>query len=105
MPADPAPSADALRLTDDDNVATVLRDIGPGETITVRAGATILSVTAQEAVPLCHKICLVPIGADEAVVKYGQCIGSATVNLVPGRHVHVETMRSNRARLSSGSRA
>lgn len=105
MPANPAPSADAIRLTGDDNVATVLRDVLPGETVVVRAGATTLSVTARDAVPLCHKICLVPIGANEAVVKYGQCIGSASVDLVPGRHVHVETMRSNRARLSSGSRA
>ncbi|MBU6497105.1 MAG: UxaA family hydrolase [Rhodospirillales bacterium] len=88
----------AIRLAGHDNVATVLRAIAPGEAVTVRCGAEEVSVVASDAVPLCHKISLEPIGAGGEVVKYGQRIGLALEPIGVGRHVHVHNMRSARGR-------
>lgn len=96
-PAD-AGEADALALSPDDNVATVLRPVGAGECLRVRRGDAVLEVEAREAIPLCHKMSLAPIAAGGVVMKYGQPIGEASAPVEPGRHVHVHNMRSARAR-------
>ncbi len=89
---------DAIRLTAEDNVATVLRAIAVGEVIRIREEGMVTLLTAEEAVPMCHKICVEPIAPDQAVVKYGQRIGQATTAIAAGRHVHVHNLRSARAR-------
>lgn len=94
----PAGEADALALSPRDNVATVLRPVGAGESLRVRRGDDVSEVRAREAIPLCHKVSLAPIAAGEAVMKHGQPIGEALVPVEPGRHVHVHNMRSARAR-------
>ena len=88
---------DAIRLSLDDNVATVLRQVAAGEALRVRCGNAVLAVLAEEPIPLCHKISLAPIAAGAAVVKYGQPIGKALAPVGEGRHVHVHNMRSARA--------
>ena len=89
---------DAIRLSPDDNVATVLRAVRAGEQLLVRCGDAVLDVLAQEPIPLCHKISLVPIAAGAAVVKYGQKIGESLAPIEGGRHVHVHNIRSGRAK-------
>ena len=90
--------ADAIRLTPDDNVATVLRAVRPGERLRVRCGDAVSDVLARDAIPLCHKISLAPIAAGAAVVKYGQPIGESLAPIADGQHVHVHNMRSARAK-------
>ncbi len=94
----PADAVGAIRLTAQDNVATVLRAIAPGERVVVRSGTQTATIVAAEAVPLCHKISLAAIGTGAAVVKYGQPIGLALTPIESGRHVHVHNMRSARGR-------
>jgi len=89
---------DAIRLTPDDNVATVLRAVAAGERLRVRCAGSVTVVEAQEAIPLCHKVSLGPMEAGDAVVKYGQKIGETLGPITPGRHVHVHNMRSARGR-------
>lgn len=89
---------DAIRLSPDDNVATVLRAVRAGEQLLVQCGDAVLEVLAQEPIPLCHKISLVPIAAGAAVVKCGQKIGESLVPIEGGRHVHVHNIRSGRAK-------
>ncbi len=90
--------ADAIRLSPDDTVATVLRPVAAGEPVRVRCGAEVAVTTATEAVPLCHKIGLVPHRPGEPVRKYGEVIGEATLPIPAGAHVHVHNMRSRRGR-------
>ena len=90
--------ADAIRLSPDDNVATVLRAVQPGERLQVRCGDAVLALVAREPIPLCHKISLAPIASGAPVVKYGQPIGQTLGVIADGSHVHVHNMRSARAK-------
>ena len=93
-----AGDTDAIRLTPEDNVATVLRAVQRGERLQVRCGDAVSDVLAREAIPLCHKISLAPIAAGASVVKYGQRIGESLVPIADGHHVHVHNMHSARAK-------
>ena len=89
---------DAICLTPEDNVATMLRPVAAGEAIRIRQAGAVRTLAAQEAIPICHKICVVPIGLGQPVVKYGQSIGEATAAVAAGRHVHIHNLRSARAK-------
>ena len=91
------PDVDALALTKEDNVATVLRAVLAGETMGVRRGGAVTTIAARSDIPLCHKIALEAIAPGQPVIKYGEVIGIATDAIAPGRHVHIHNMRSNRA--------
>ncbi len=93
-----APAADAIRLSPEDNVATVLRAVSTGETLRVRCAGSVTQVQAAEAIPFCHKVSLGAIEAGGPVVKYGQKIGETLGPIAVGSHVHVHNMRSARAK-------
>ena len=95
-----AQAVDAIRLTPEDNVATVLRAVSAGEKLRVRCAGSVTQVQAAEAIPLCHKVSLDAIEAGGPVVKYGQKIGESLGLIPAGRHVHVHNMRSARGRAS-----
>ena len=97
-------SWDATLLSDDDNVATVLRAVAAGETVRVQAPAGVFDVVAAEAIPLCHKIAFREIAAGGDVVKYGCCVGAARSAIARGAWVHVHNIVSRRAQ-AHGSRA
>lgn len=42
-----------------------------------------------------HKIALTHILNDEQVIKYGLPIGRATVDILPGEHVHTQNLKSD----------
>ena len=94
---------DAIRLSPEDNVATVLRPIDPGEQVRVQCGTTMTTMLAAEPIPLCHKISLSAVAAGGVVVKYGEPIGTASTTIVAGAHVHVHNMQSARARAGMGT--
>jgi altronate dehydratase small subunit len=98
----PAPnrdaSADAIQLSSEDNVATVLRAVNAGETLSIRTGTTQESLLAREAIPLCHKVSLRSIAPGAAILKYGETIGAATTAIAAGTHVHIHNLQSQRGR-------
>ena len=57
-------------------------------TVELAKGESASGITAVEAIPMWHKMALRGISADEAVVKYGEAIGTATANIPPGAWVH-----------------
>jgi hypothetical protein len=85
---------DAIRLSPDDNVATLLRAVAKGERVRVGGG----EIVAAESIALCHKIALVDLKPGDRVLKYGDPIGEATQAIIAGAHVHVHNLRSLRAR-------
>lgn len=89
---------DAVAIDAADNVATVLRAVAAGETIRVKIGNDVTESRLAEAIPFCHKVALIPIGAGAKVVKYGAPIGSAQSAIAAGTHVHVHNMCSDRVR-------
>jgi hypothetical protein len=87
-------SARVIVITPRDNVATALDAIAAGQTID--AGGR--QVTAREAIASGHKVALVTIAAGAPVIKYGNPIGTATVDIAAGAHVHVHNVASARGR-------
>lgn len=86
----------ALRIHPEDNVVTVLRDLGPGVAVEIGDGVLPGPIVTRAAVPFGHKVAIGPIACGEHVIKYGASIGVATMDIRPGDHVHVHNLRSVR---------
>ena len=82
---------DAIRLSDKDNVAVAVHDIAAGGAVALGE----LALTARDAVPLGHKIALRHIKAGEKILKFGVPVGSATVDIPAGSHVHMHNVKSD----------
>jgi hypothetical protein len=86
------PALLVLHVTD--NTAVALRDLAAGEHLTAQGRA----VRPLAAVRAGHKIALAPIAEGAEVRKYGVVIGTATVDIAAGDHVHVHNVESERMR-------
>jgi altronate dehydratase len=84
----------ALVISARDNVATALEPLDPGRAIDLGG----VKVVVAEPIPRGHKIALRAIAAGEPVVKYGSPIGTASIAIAPGAHVHVHNVASARGR-------
>lgn len=76
----PAGPPRVLKLSASDNVVVAVDPVDPG----MSAGG----VTAQARIPRGHKLAVAPITKGEPVRKYGQIIGYAGEDIMPGAHVH-----------------
>jgi altronate hydrolase len=84
----------ALVISARDNVATALEPLDAGRAICVGD----LSIVVTESIPRGHKIALRTIRAGEPVVKYGYPIGTASMDIPTGVHVHTHNVASARGR-------
>jgi altronate dehydratase len=84
----------ALVITARDNVATALEPLDAGRVLDLNGQV----ITIAESTPRGHKIALCLIRAGEPVLKYGSTIGTATVDILPGAHVHTHNLASGRGR-------
>lgn len=82
----------------EDNVATVLRDIEAGETLTIAVGDGTVTVEAKADVEFGHKLALEDVPQGGTIVKYGKSIGNATEDIEAGDWVHVHNVESNYGR-------
>ena len=73
-----------LQIHPDDNVAVALEPLKAGKVVETSAGA----VTLREDIPQGHKLALMDIPSEAAVVKYGFPIGHATQAIHVGDWVH-----------------
>lgn len=90
----------ALKVSDDDNVATIFADgLTDGCVVEIRnkkgVGET---VTVIGDVPYGHKIAASDIKKGELIKKYGEEIGIATADIKKGQYVHVHNLESMRGR-------
>jgi len=81
-----------------DNVATALRDVTAGETVTVAVGDEERTIEISEDVGFGHKIAIEDIEDGETITKYGKSIGNATEAIPAGSFVHVHNVESNYGR-------
>ena len=86
----------AIKVTDKDNVATVLQPVSAGAEVCWSLSEK--SVAAASDIPFGHKIAVRGIAAGEYVYKYGEIIGEAVKDIATGEHVHVSNIDSRRAR-------
>lgn len=82
----------------DDNVATALRDIEAGETVTVAVGDEEVTIDVTDDIDFGHKLALVDLSVGDTVTKYGKSIGNATEDIEAGDWVHVHNVESNYGR-------
>lgn len=80
----PTAETAAIHLHPTDNVAVARVTLGEGQAVS--AGG--VQVVLREQVPVGHKLSLRRIAAGENVLRYGQVIGPARVDIEPGFHVH-----------------
>ncbi len=83
-----------LVISDRDNVGTALEPLEPGRRVAIDGG----EITVAERVAAGHKIAIAPIAQGAGVLKYGSPIGTATIDIAPGEHVHTHNVASGRGR-------
>lgn len=81
-----------------DNVATALRELEAGETVTVAAGNDERTLEVLDDVMFGHKIAIEDIDDGATITKYGKSIGNATEAIPAGTWVHVHNVESNYGR-------
>jgi altronate dehydratase small subunit len=84
----------AILLNPIDNVATALRDLKAGESISVMLQDVSYSVILREDIAFGHKYALHDIASGAEVLKYGLPIGRALQDIRAGDWVHVHNCRS-----------
>ena len=90
---------EAFIIDSKDNVATLFLPNGKsGSSIRLQIDGKSSEIRLLEDVPYAHKIAIRRIPKGEQVIKYGYSIGSATVDIEPGQHVHIHNTESNRGR-------
>lgn len=89
----------AIIIDEKDNVAVVLGQAAKGEQVDCKLGGRTCTVWAKDPVPMYHKIAVREIKQGEPVVKYGEHIGIAAVDIPEGSHVHVHNVQNNREAL------
>ncbi|MDM5227182.1 UxaA family hydrolase [Cytobacillus sp. NJ13] len=88
----------SIVMSEIDNVATLLKNIDSGEKLLYAINGKKEELTAKQAIPFGHKIAIKPIQPSENVVKYGQVIGAASMEITPGEHVHIHNIEGIRGR-------
>lgn len=89
----------AIMIDAKDNVAVVLGAARQGEAVDWKLGSAGGTVAALDPIPAYHKIAARDIPKGEPVVKYGEHIGIAAVDIPAGAHVHVHNVQNNREAL------
>ena len=81
---------DAIVLNPKDNVAVVLREVDPFESVQVGND----DVTVQDRIPYGHKIARRDIPEGGLILKYGMPVGRAKSDITKGGHVHLHNVVS-----------
>ena len=84
----------AFVISEQDNVATALEALEPGE-ITLLGETRTPRISVSEPIPKGHKLSLRSIREGENIIKYGIPIGHATRAIEQGCWIHLHVMQSN----------
>ena len=76
-----------IRLHATDNVVVARATLAKGTSVPAEG------IAAIDVVPAGHKVATRAIPAGDALLKYGQVIGTAAVDIAPGQHVHTHNCR------------
>ena len=77
----------ALLMGMTDNVVTCVTDIHAGDMVVYRKGEELLSLTAEEDIPYCHKIALADLPKGSEIIKYDESLGCLTEPVSRGHWV------------------
>ena len=77
----------ALLMDPADNVVTCVNEVPAGGKVVYRKGEEVLTLTAKEAIPYCHKVALTDIAKGAEVIKYGESLGQTSEDIPAGHWV------------------
>lgn len=82
----------AILLALSDNVVTVTAAVSSCDPVVFSRDGQMTEIIAAEIIPVFHKaaICNIPKGSP--VIKYGEIIGKATMDIRTGAHVHTHNL-------------
>lgn len=89
---------DALVVDVKDHVATALKDLKAGQSVTYRVSDKLQHIVLADDIPFGHKLAIVELPEGALVHKYGEVIGRAVTAIHPGQHVHVHNVEGIRGR-------
>ena len=89
-------AAQAIVIHPSDNVATALSLIPADRLATFRKSGKAYRIVVREEIPVGHKFSLCGIRKGEMIIKYGEPIGLATIDIGAGYHVHTHNVQSQR---------
>ncbi len=75
-----------------DSIVTVTEPVTAGGKVTYMKDGSEVIVTASSDIPMYHKVAVKPVAKGESVLKYGEEIGLALRDILPGDHVHVHNL-------------
>lgn len=86
----------AIRMHEDDHVATVLANVRKGDEVGIHDSENLLlyTMTAIEDIPYGNKIALCDLTEGSLLVKYGAPVGLCTKDIGCGRLVHVHNVKA-----------
>ena len=84
----------AVIIHSSDSVVTVTEAISKNGAVQYSDSA---EVTSIQDIPIYHKIAIVDIAKGDAVYKYGEKIGVASMDILVGEYVHSHNLKSERA--------
>jgi altronate dehydratase small subunit len=87
-----------IMMKPQDKVAIALSNIAKGTAITVTCQDQSFSVELLDGIEFGHKFAVVSINKGEDILKYGEVIGAASRDIIPGEHVHVHNLEGKRGR-------
>lgn len=77
----------ALLMDPTDNVVTCVSEVYAGQQVVYRRGPELVTLTALEDIPYCHKVALVDIPKGGEVIKYGESLGRTSEAISAGHWV------------------
>jgi altronate dehydratase small subunit len=89
---------DAIKIKQEDNVATALSTLKKNDKAKYRDGDSQTEILILEDIPYGHKFATKDIAIGEEIIKYGEVIGRATSDIKAGSHTHTQNLESLRGR-------
>ena len=88
--------ANAILISESDNVATALVELLQGDVGRYLTQGQMQEISIAESIPKYHKFAVRDIAKNQLVRKYGEVIGEAVHDIGKGCHVHVHNLISPR---------
>ena len=88
--------ADAIKISEQDNVAVCLRSFKKNSRVSYYDQRELKSLVLADDVDFGHKFACRAIAKHANVIKYGSVIGEATGDIAEGAHVHIHNVKSKR---------
>ncbi|MCI8865433.1 MAG: UxaA family hydrolase [Lachnospiraceae bacterium] len=89
----------AMIINEKDNVVVAVEPIARGAAVFCNNLGKEESLIACDSIPIYHKIARRNIKSGEKLIKYGEYIGEAAVDIPAGSHVHTHNVLSIREKV------